>query len=352
MSCFSPAATEPVPGSPKALCCASAAPNIALSKYWGKRDPELNLPAAPSCSVTLSIARTRVRVLESGADRVSWQLPGDASPRVSEGQASVPALRMLSYARRSLSLPPGLDVVFLPSMRPGIGLAGSAAAMAALACALEGLAGSDTDAPEVRTRMSILARVGSGSACRSVFGGFVLWQQGQRSDGLDSFSMPLHGPGFWPGLGLAVVLLATASKEVSSTEGMRRCAKTSPLYEAWLEACRRDCAAAASAIAGRDLEALGAVAEANALLMHAVCRAARPPLIYANEQTRMALELVKRLRDGGLPVYATLDAGPNPVLIFPADREAELLRAFAEGFPRAEVLRASAGNGAQLEPCR
>jgi diphosphomevalonate decarboxylase len=224
----------------------------------------------------------------------------------------------------------------------GIGLASSAAAFAALALAGSRAAGLALDPPA----LSALARRGSGSAARSVFGGFVEWRRGERPDGRDSVAEPLAPPDHWD-LRVVVAVTSTVPKAVSSRAGMERAA-TSPLYPAWIAGAEADLAEARDAIRRRDLEALGLLAEHSALKMHAVGLAARPPLLYWLGATIDCLRRVWELRAGGIPAFATIDAGPQvKVLCLPADatRVADALRA-VPGVER--VLACAPGRGAEV----
>jgi len=224
----------------------------------------------------------------------------------------------------------------------GVGLASSAAAFAALALAASRAAGLALDP----SALSALARRGSGSAARSVLGGFVEWRRGERADGRDSVAEPLAPPDFWD-LRVVVALTSSAPKAVSSRAGMEHAA-TSPFYPAWVAGAEADLAEARAAIRARDLEVLGLVAEHSALKMHAVGMGARPPLLYWRGATVDCLDRVWKLRAEGTPAFATIDAGPQvKVLCAPGDarRVAEALRA-VPGVER--VLACAPGVGAEV----
>src|SRR5581483_1412698 len=184
--------------------------------------------------------------------------------------------------------------------------------------------------------LSALARRGSGSAARSVFGGFVEWRRGERPDGSDSVDVRV-----------VVAVTSTQAKPVSSREGMARAA-TSPFYPAWVEAVEADLAAARAAVRARDLEALGLVAERNALAMHAVGLAAQPPLLYWRAATVECMHRVWALRAEGVRAYCTIDAGPQvKVLCAPAD--AASVSAALAAVPGVErVLTCAPGRGAEV----
>ena len=312
--------------------------NLALVKYWGKRDPELNLPATGSISLTLDGLAVEARVGFGGgeADRIAI----DDVPAAGEEAARVG--RFLDVVRAAAGRRERADVATRSSAPRGIGLASSAAAFAALALAASRAAGLALDP----TALSALARRGSGSAARSIFGGFVEWRVGERADGADSVAAPLAAPDHWD-VRVVVAVTSSAPKAVSSRDGMARAA-TSPLYPAWVAGAAADLAAARAAIRARDLEALGIVAEHSALKMHAIGLAARPPLLYWRGATVDCLHRVWALRADGTPAYATIDAGPQvKVLCLPADatRVADALRA-VPGVER--VLTCAPGRGAEV----
>jgi diphosphomevalonate decarboxylase len=195
------------------------------------------------------------------------------------------------------------------SVPTAAGLASSASGFAALALAATRAAGLALTPPE----LSALARVGSGSAARSIFGGFVEMARGERPDGADAIAHPLPDPGDKAGWDLRLVVAITASgpKAMGSTAAMTHTARTSPYHDAWIAAVPGDLDAARAAIAARDLPALGAVAERSALRMHASAMAADPAIIYWNPATLSAIAGVRALRERGTPAFFTIDAGPH-----------------------------------------
>ena len=186
------------------------------------------------------------------------------------------------------------------------GLASSASGFAALAVAATGAAGLALAPGE----LSVLARLGSGSAARSIFGGFVEMARGARADGSDAAAHPLDAGTGW-NVRLVVAITAAGEKALGSTAAMRRTAETSPYYEAWVRGVDGNLAAARAAIAGRDLAALGAVAERSAMRMHASAMAAEPPILYWNPATIAAISRVRALRAEGASAFFTIDAGPT-----------------------------------------
>jgi diphosphomevalonate decarboxylase len=312
--------------------------NLALVKYWGKRDPALNLPATGSISLTLDGLAVEARVAFGGGEADRLEIDGEPA----RGEEAARLGRFVDLVREAAGRRERADVATRATVPRGIGLASSAAAFAAVALAASRAAGLDLDPPA----LSALARRGSGSAARSVFGGFVEWRRGERADGTDSVAEPLAAPDHWD-VRVVVAVTSTAPKAVSSRAGMERAA-TSPLYPAWVEGAEADLAEARAAIRARDLEALGLLAEHSALKMHAIGLAARPPLLYWVGATIECLRRVWELRAAGIPAFATIDAGPQvKVLCAPADagRVADALCA-VPGVAR--VLACARGRGAEV----
>jgi diphosphomevalonate decarboxylase len=294
---------------------ARAHTNIALIKYWGKRDERLFLPTNPSVSLTLDGLYTETRVaIDPTLTADAFTLNG--APGVGKEAHQVAAF--LDKLRGLSGMAAFARVDSLNHVPTAAGLASSASGFAALAAAGARAYGLDLD----ETALSRLARQGSGSACRSIFGGFVEWRMGERPDGLDSHGVPLAGPDHW-NLRMVVSVLEDKPKPIKSRDGMRETVKTSPFYPGWLATVGADVAEAKSAIARRDFTALGTVAEANALKMHATMLGATPPFTYWQPATVALMQAVWELRASGVEAYLTMDAGPNvKVLCLPEQESA------------------------------
>ncbi len=281
---------------------AIAHPNIALIKYWGKRASELNLPAVGSLSITLDTLRTQTHVGLIDADCDAFFLddaPADAA-QAARLTRFVDRLRLLAGTTRRV------EVHSENNFPTGAGLASSASGFAALSLACAHALGLDLDA----RALSRWARQGSGSAARSVFGGFVLLHRGTADDGEDCYAESLLGTADWP-LAVAVAVVSRVPKAVGSTAGMESTRLTSPYYQAWCEGSETDLQAAQAAIAARDFDRLAALSEHSCLKMHAVMLAAAPALMYWHPATVALMQAVRHLRAAGVPVFFTIDAGPQ-----------------------------------------
>jgi diphosphomevalonate decarboxylase len=317
---------------------ARANANVALVKYWGKRDPVLNLPATGSISLTLDGLAVEARVAFDGEEADRFAIDG----KPAAGEEAERLRAFLDVLRAEAARDDRAAVATRSTVPRGIGLASSAAAFAALALAGSRAAGLRLEPPA----LSALARRGSGSAARSVFGGFVEWRRGDRPDGRDSIAEPLLEPGDWD-VRVVVAVTDGGPKAVSSRAGMARAA-ASPLYPAWLAGAGADLAEARAAIRARDLEALGLLAEHSALKMHAIGLAARPPLLYWRGPTVECLHRVWALRAEGTPAFVTIDAGPQ-VKVLTTPRAAAAVADLLAAVPGVErILTCAPGTGAAV----
>lgn len=299
---------------------AYAPSNIALSKYWGKRDAALNLPLNSSLSISLGDlgSHTAVAPSVSGQDEVLLN-----GAHLDPGSAfATRALRFADIFRAGKEIP--LRIESENTIPTAAGLASSASGFAALTKAL--CAAFDLGLSE--TEMSRIARIGSGSAARSFWHGFVRWSKGEAADGWDSYGSRLNHT--WDDLRIAIVPVNKGVKPQSSRDGMNHTVETSPLFAGWPAQAEADCAFIEQAILARDFAALGPRVEANALAMHATMIAARPPLAYLTEKSWNILSRLWQARTEGLEAYATMDAGPNVKLIFEARSEHEVLAIFPD----------------------
>jgi diphosphomevalonate decarboxylase len=281
---------------------ARARANIALIKYWGKSDTALNTPAVGSISITLDALWSDTEI-EFAADfpRDTLLLDGNEDA----GQLARVS-RCLDLLRRQARIDLRAHVSSRNNFPTGAGLASSASGFAALVAAAAralGLALSPT-------ALSTLARQGSGSAARSIFGGYVEMRAGGAADGSDSFAVPLLSATVWP---ITVVIAVTQKppKTTGSGEGMRATAESSPYYAAWIETNQADLTVARTAILNQDFSALAEVAEHNCLKMHALALAGRPPLLYWNAATVACIDAIRALQATSVPVFFTIDAGPQ-----------------------------------------
>ena len=337
-------ATPPVRPS-ATTATASANTNIALIKYWGKADESLMIPTTSSLSLTLDDTWTTTTVsFDGGAgDADAVRINGSAP----SGTALTRVTRFLDLVRERSGIAQRASVDSTSTVPLAAGLASSAAGFAALAAAASRAAGMDLDG----RALSRLARRGSGSAARSVFGGLVRWNAGD--DDATSYAEPIEEPAGDTASDLdpamVVVVLSDGRKTISSTRAMRRTMTASPLYPAWVEASREDLRAALEAVRSGDLARLGEVAEANALGMHASMMAARPAIMYWLPRTIEVLHTVRAMRQDGLPAWATIDAGPNVKVLTRGGSAERVAAALRERVPGAAVSVRLPGAGVRFE---
>ena len=317
---------------------ASANTNIALIKYWGKVDEVQAIPATSSLSLTLGGTRTTTTVSFDGGDGAADSVTINGS--ASSGAELTRVSRFLDLVRSRSGITAAATVISRASVPLAAGLASSAAGFAALAAAASRAAGMDLDDRE----LSRLARRGSGSATRSIFGGLARWNAGH--DDASSYAEPVACE---MNLAMVVVVLSKHDKLISSTRAMRATMSTSPLFPAWVEASGKDLQVALEAVRAGDLARLGEIVEGNALGMHATMMAARPGIIYWLPQTVAALHEIRAMRQEGLPVWATIDAGPNVKVLTEGARAEEVAAALRDRLPAAAVLVRRPGGGARIE---
>jgi diphosphomevalonate decarboxylase len=329
-----------IPNPPKARkaksktlsATALAHPNIAFIKYWGNQDDHLRLPANPSLSMSLGDLHT-VTTVTFSAD-----LPGDTlivneQPVVGPGLERVTAMLDLIRQQAGLRLPARIESV--NNFPAGAGIASSASAFAALSLAGAAAAGLNL----AEADLSRLARRGSGSASRSVPGGFCQWLTGSDDSSVATTIAP---PEYWD-LRDVIVVVSQEHKAVGSTGG-HRLASTSSLQaarvagaEARLKACRE-------ALLARNLAAMGPVIEEDAVMMHGVMMTSHPPLYYWYAATMGVIQATLQWRAEGIPVYFTIDAGPNVHLICEATH-AERVVAQASQLPGVQQIITSGPGG-------
>ncbi|MCB2198978.1 diphosphomevalonate decarboxylase [bacterium] len=285
---------------------ARAYANIALVKYWGKRDNELNAPATPSISLALEALRTDTTIerISAGPDRV--QLDGKTAD-----QKTTSRIQQYLQLWRDLDLLEGAFSISSTNTFPtAAGLASSASGFAALATGLAALAKRKVN----RRELSRLARRGSGSAARSIPGGISALPAGP-----DPTARKIMSPDAIP-WGMVVAVVHAPAKEIGSTEGMVRSRLSSPYFNAWVRTARHDYRRMRYAFQEMDLDQVGAITEGNALAMHACMIATRPSLVYWSEATVELLRQVRNWREEGLQAYATIDAGPHVVFLCPREQ--------------------------------
>jgi diphosphomevalonate decarboxylase len=330
---------------------ASAPSNIALLKYWGKSDPARQWPANSSFSMTLDQARTTTRAQIARHDEI-W-FSGKQLP-LSDPKASR-IIKHLDLLRAHCGSSAKLHVATENTFPAGCGIASSASGFAALTLACmsaltgESVISDDPQRQDQRYELAQLAHMGSGSAGRSLWGGWVAWMRGTSPE-TQSFE-PLAPAHHMP-LQDLIVIFSSTEKTVSSSEG-HKTASTSPLWAPRQAGLESRFSAMLAALKNKDLEKLGDLAEAEALEMHAVMLSSSPQACYLTPATSDFLAWVRRTRArGDLPAWFTLDAGPNVhLLCAPEDRDAvlaQIRREYSQQFGDLNILVDQTGLGPKL----
>lgn len=316
---------------------AIAQPNLAFVKYWGNRDNLLRIPSNGSLSMNLAGLETKTRVrFDDNLLADSLTLNGKTASDVALARAKT----MLDRVRQMAGISTPAEIVSENNFPTGTGIASSASAFAALAVASASAAGLDLDEAD----LSRLARTGSGSACRSVPGGFVEWQAGTSHQ--DSFAFTIASPEYWT-LVDCVTIISTEHKPTGSTEG-HALAETSPLQVARLADAPRRLDICRRAIRTRDFETFADIVELDSNMMHGVMMTSNPRLMYWQPVSLAVMEAVQRWRAEGLPVCFTLDAGPNVHVLCEVAYQQQVESRLTEIPGVMKVLSATPGGPARL----
>ncbi len=308
---------------------ARAHTNIALIKYWGKADEALIIPMNNSLSVTLDRFYTETRVtFDETLTEDQLILNGEAV----NAKESAKIQRYMEMIRKEAGISEHALIESENFVPTAAGLASSASAYAALAGACNEalqLGLSDKD-------LSRLARRGSGSASRSIYGGFAEWEKGHDDE--SSFAHRVEADGWENELAMVFVVINNKSKKVSSRSGMSLTRDTSRFYQYWLDNVEPDLKETKEAIAQKDFKRMGEVIEANGLRMHATNLGAQPPFTYLVPESYNAMRIVRECREAELPCYFTMDAGPNVKVLIEKKNQQAIVNKFLQEFDQSQII--------------
>jgi diphosphomevalonate decarboxylase len=316
---------------------AIANPNIAFIKYWGNRDDVLRLPSNGSISMNLDGLFTRTTVTFSASFETDTLRIGN---RPVSGPGLERVSNFLDLVRQLAGTNLHAEVVSDNNFPSGAGIASSAAAFAALAVAASHAAGIVLTQRE----LSRLARRGSGSASRSVPGGFVEWQAGEADE--DSYAFSIAPPEHWD-MADCVAIVSAGHKKTGSTEG-HALAGTSPLQVARVADADRRLDLCRHTILERDFETFASIVELDSDMMHAVMITSSPGLFYWQPASITVMGAVREWRANGLPVCYTVDAGPNIHVICPREYIGETEKNLRKLPGVQDVLVAGVGGPARI----
>ncbi|KAL1746417.1 GHMP kinase [Schizophyllum fasciatum] len=329
---------------------ASAPVNIACIKYWGKRDTKLILPTNSSLSVTLDqdyLKSTTTSRADPSFEKDQLWLNGtedEIKPgsRLETCIREMKRLRKVEVEDKDPSAPKlstfHVRIASYNNFPTAAGLASSASGFAALVSSLAAL----YKLPVSPSTLSLIARQGSGSACRSLYGGFVAWEQGTRSDGTDSLAVQIAPESHWPTLHAVVCVVNDAKKGTSSTAGMQRTVETSPLLQHRVaHVVPRRMAEISAAIRARDFDAFARITMQDSNQFHAIALDTDPPIFYMNDVSRAIVALVTEYnrvaieKTGKRKAAYTYDAGPNAVIYVEQENVKEIVDLILQYFPDA-----------------
>ncbi|MDR9417844.1 diphosphomevalonate decarboxylase [Gracilimonas sp.] len=313
--------------------------NIALIKYWGKRSVQMNLPAVGSISLTLDALHTQTTLqFDESLDQDVFSLNekefgGKELKRISDFLDLGAATKDRPKAR----------INSRNNFPTGAGLASSASGFAALALAVNDRLGLNLNDES----LSAFARMGSGSAARSIYGGFAEMKLGSKEDGSEDIAVQLYGESHWD-IRLLVVVTSTEKKKLGSTEGMNRTAQSAPYYKEWISSQSSDLDEMRNAISAKDFEKVGELTEHSCFKMHGLAMSARPPILYWNAATTETIHKVWKLRQSGIPAYVTIDAGPQVKILCLPDSVDEIKKAVFEVDDVEHIIEAKPGPAAKI----
>lgn len=314
-------------------------------KYWGKRDEEKKIPCNSSISVTLSQddlkSTTSVAISEKFENDKFW-LNGNLIPIentvFSKCISKLRDLRIIEENKNSSLKKLSKHYLHIASKNnfpTAAGLASSASGFAALISAITSL----FELPQTMSEISEIARLGSGSACRSLFGGFVIWEKGELHDGLDSLSYQIAHPNHWPSLKAIILVINSSQKKVSSSAGMKRTVETSDLFKYRISnIVPKKVDLMKKSILNKDFENFGLLTMKDSNSFHSVCLDSYPPIFYLNDTSKLIIELVHELNNKHQKIICaySFDAGPNAIVFYEEFNSSKVLGFFYSYFKDAD----------------
>ena len=306
---------------------ALAHPNIALIKYWGKSNSDLNLPSTPSLSITLSELTTKTTISTNETDVLYINGQSVQDEKISKFLNSLRQIHTIKNIRIETE----------NNFPTSAGLASSASGFAALTTALN----SHFSLGFSKRQISAIARTGSASAARSIYGGFVGLQ------GPDWEAEPIFKPDYWP-LRIVIATINVEKKKTGSSKGMEITRLTSPFYQSWVSEAQKDFDEALTAIRNRNFDKLADLSEKSCLKMIATMISSDPPLIYWAPATLACIQLIRDLRNSGQAVFFTTDAGPQLKAICLPESEAKVMDCLASVVGSENITSCEIGDEAKI----
>lgn len=310
--------------------------NIALIKYWGKENEELIIPKNNSLSLTLDALYTETEVEFTDDEKDVFYLDDE----LQDEKHTLKISKFIDLFRKKSNNFSKVLVKSYNHVPTAAGLASSASGFSALAVALNELFQLNLD----KIELSKYARRGSGSASRSIFGGFVEWKKGYDDE--TSYAEKIDDAN-WD-VAMIILVLNDSKKEISSREAMKKTTETSPLYKGFTDSTVEDIKNIKEAIKNRDFKIMGEIAEHNAMKMHATMLSSNPPIMYFKPDSIRAIEKIKQFRKDGFDVYYTMDAGPNVKILCRESQIESIVDELKKYFDSNQIIISKVGNDASV----
>jgi diphosphomevalonate decarboxylase len=304
--------------------------NIALLKYWGKRDETLFLPTKNSFSLSLDALTTNTTMTFAHTNQHAITVRN----MIPDEKTINPIRSFLDHMRQTFAIKECFSLSTHNTFPTAAGIASSASGFAALTIGINTLCSLGLSQKE----LSIVARQGSGSAARSIFGGFVWWHKGTNRDGSDSYAQDLFTSTHWPELRVLIVITQAERKSISSRYGMAQTIKTSPRYHQWLEESAKKEQAFITAIAQKDFYTLGVLTEQEWDGFHQSILQSSPCLCYWNQESYALIKHVQQLRENGISCFFTTDAGPQVKIICLEQNSNAIKQSITQNFPTTKII--------------
>ncbi len=328
---------------------AEASPNIAFIKYWGKRDEKLILPQNSSLSMTLSSTTLKTTTSVVASNKINedtFYINGKklemSDPEVRERLKAIGIMRELSGTTARVL------AVSSNNFPSSSGLASSASGTAALVYALNAAFGLDLKPKE----LSMIARQGSGSACRSMMGGIVSWRKGSRNDGSDSYAVQEFSEKYWGEVIDLIAITSHEKKKIPSRAGMKQTVETNPFFTQRKTSAEKRLREVREAYRQKDLDALASLIMADSNEMHALMLSTVPSIRYLDSSSLKIMDAIEELNasEGGNIAGYTFDAGPNAHIITlkKYERKISSMLADIKGLEALEFKSSAQGSGPKL----
>lgn len=310
--------------------------NIALVKYWGKENEQLSIPYNSSLSLTLKEFYTITEV------KFSEDLKSDEFYLNNEKRDKdlEKISKFVDHFRNLKKINTRVKIKSINHVPTAAGLASSASGFAALGMAINEALALNLSKEELSTYV----RMGSGSAIRSLYGGFVMWEKGNSHK--SSKAIKIDDADF--DICMIAIIINSKEKSISSRDGMKHTVETSTFYPLWPQNALIDLENMKKAIKEKDIDKIGQIAEDNAFMMHASMMASRPSIIYLKPDTLIAIDMIKKLRAKGISAYITMDAGPNVKVIAKYSQSEIIKKELMAYFKSEDIIISTVGSDAYI----